>query len=74
MSNLFLVISPIEIVVAIAVLLLMFVAALFLSAKREKGWKFFVWFLIILFLPVIGPISYLIYYAANYGVTFKLTA
>ena len=65
MTYLPLAISPTEIVVFLSLTIVLYVISLFLMSKTMKSWKFFVWLLIIIFIPFIGSISYLIYHLAN---------
>lgn len=59
MNNL-LVIRPYEIVTFISLIVLLFLLSLFLIAKHEKGSNYFIWLLIIVFIPVIGSVAYVI--------------
>ena len=40
--------------------LIFLLTMLYLIGKHEKGLIYFLWFLVIIFLPVIGPIAYLL--------------
>jgi hypothetical protein len=63
-----LLISPLEIFLAAVLVLVFFVAALVLMVRKETGTAFFLWFVLVLFMPVFGPICYLIYFVSKYGV------
>ena len=65
MNQLPLAITPTEIITFLFLTILLYVVSLFLTAKTVKGWRFFVWLLVIIFFPIVGPISYLIYHFAN---------
>lgn len=65
MTYLPLLITPLEIVIFTALTVVLYAISLFLMSKHVKGWRFFVWLLIIIFMPIIGSVSYIIYYLVN---------
>jgi uncharacterized membrane protein len=65
MTNLPLLIGPYQIIAIVSVILLLFFTALFLIGKHEKGLIYFIWLIVLIFLPVIGPIAYLLKYFAG---------
>ena len=66
MNTIFLLISPIQIVLFLIVLLSIAIYSLVLASRNEKNMNFLIWALLIIFLPFIGGISYIIkYHTAN---------
>jgi len=58
MINFLGIIGPITIITFGIVFLIQFVFALFLISKYEKSWNYFIWLLVIIFLPIIGSLAY----------------
>ena len=50
--------TPYLIVGTLGLILILFLISLYLVGKHEKGTTYFVWLLLILFFPVVGPIAY----------------
>lgn len=72
MSNLILFIGPFEIIAGLTVILILFLIALFLVGKYERGLIYFIWLFVLILLPVIGPIAYLLkYFAATKGTSSR---
>ncbi|MDG1731286.1 MAG: hypothetical protein P8K68_05770 [Algibacter sp.] len=72
MNTLSLSIAPIEIVIFGLLLVILYVTALYFLSKNVRGWRFFIWFLIVMFIPIAGAVSYLIYHTVdsrNHGTT-----
>ncbi len=60
MINLPLLIGPYHIITFVSVLLLLLLTSLYFIGKHEKGLIYFLWLIVIVFLPVIGPVAYLL--------------
>jgi len=65
MSIIPLTITPTEIILSLSFTIVLYVVSLFLASKKIKGWRFFIWVFIIIYIPIIGSITYLIYHLAN---------
>ena len=64
--NFLLLLYPIQIIVFITLNVLLVITSLVLAAKNEIRFHFLIWTLLIVFLPLLGGISYLIkYYTLN---------
>ena len=60
MTLIALAITPFHIVGALVLFLVLFLTALFLLGKQEKGTSYFIWLIIILIFPIAGPLAYLL--------------
>lgn len=67
--NLPLIIGPYHILGIAGSFLLLLLISLYLIGKQEKGLIYFLWLLVIVFMPVIGPLAYLLKYVTNSGST-----
>lgn len=60
-----LMIYPYQIVVFLGILMILVMTSIVLASKRETRFHFLIWGAIIVFIPVVGAISYLIKYATD---------
>lgn len=65
MNSIPLMIGPFEIITTLAIVISLFFSSLFLISKYEKGKTYFIWLLLIIFLPIIGSLCYLIKHLMN---------
>jgi uncharacterized membrane protein len=65
MNLLPLMIGPFEIITTLAIVISLFFSSLFLISKYERGKTYFIWLLLIIFLPILGSLSYLIKHLIN---------
>ena len=65
MNSIPLMIGPFEIITTLTVVLSLFFSSLFLVSKNEKGKTYFIWLLLIIFLPILGSLCYLIKHLTN---------
>ena len=65
MTLIALAITPFHIVGALVLFLVLFLTALFLLGKQEKGTSYFFWLIIILIFPIAGPLAYILKYFAG---------
>lgn len=64
--NLPLIIGPYHILGIVGSFLLLLLVSLYLIGRQEKGLIYFLWLLVVVLMPVIGPVAYLLkYYAAR---------
>ncbi|MFO7851313.1 MAG: hypothetical protein ACQERS_06695 [Bacteroidota bacterium] len=57
------VLGPVGVILLVVVFLVLFISALILILKNEKGWQQIVWIIIILILPIVGAGIYLLKHA-----------
>ncbi|WP_411766339.1 PLDc N-terminal domain-containing protein [Winogradskyella sp. A3E31] len=56
----YLFIGPYHIIAFVVLSLISFITSFILISKNENGIKFLVWAALILFMPIVGPLCYLI--------------
>ncbi len=57
-----LLISSYHIIAILGVFLILLFISLFMIGKHEKGLTYFIWLIVLVCLPIIGPIAYLLKY------------
>lgn len=67
-------ISPVEIVTYATLILMLYIISVFLASKKEKGLRLFIWLLLILLLPILGPLTYIINFIATIKLNKNLNA
>lgn len=65
MANIPFFIGPFEIITVLVIYLVFVFTALYFIGKREKGLSYFLWLLVILCFPFIGPMAYFFKYFVN---------
>jgi hypothetical protein len=65
MNSIPLMIGPFEIITTLTIILSLFFSSLFLVSKYEKGNTYFIWLLLIIFLPILGSLCYLVKHLTN---------
>ncbi|UMB60414.1 hypothetical protein MHL31_15185 [Lutibacter sp. A80] len=65
MNSILLMIGPFEIIAVLAVIVSLFFSSLYLVSRHEKGRNYFIWLLLIIFLPILGSVCYLVKHLAN---------
>ena len=58
--NIYLMVSPIQIVAFVIILAALVITSLVIASKNETSFNFLIWALIIIFIPFVEGISYLI--------------
>lgn len=53
------VVTPFLIVGIVGLILILFVISIYLIGKHEKGSPYFIWLLLLLLFPVVGPLVYI---------------